>query len=79
MRIFLRAANDRLEGLQVAPGAHASLHGRALSLVLAILCTDAMAASMLLAAWRDLGNSRTLLLMFDVVVVAVDGAHTLMK
>ena len=79
LRIFLRAANDRLEGLMVAPGARPLLHARALALLLGILGVDCAAGSALAAALPALGRDLVLLMAFDVAVVALDGAHALLK
>ncbi|MEW5305309.1 MAG: hypothetical protein WDW36_007858 [Sanguina aurantia] len=79
MRVFVGAAKDRLEMLAAAPASTNASHARALSLLSLTLLQNVAAAVLLVQSLGQHAPSKTLLLGFDCVIIAVDGAKTLMR
>uniref|UniRef100_A0A7R9W0Y7 RING-type domain-containing protein n=1 Tax=Chlamydomonas euryale TaxID=1486919 RepID=A0A7R9W0Y7_9CHLO len=78
MRVFMGAARDRLETLNVSPSASTYAHMRALALVLLILGHDLVGAAALASSLSHMSTTKALLCAFDMAVVAVEGIKVLL-
>lgn len=79
MRIFVGASKDRLEMLAAAPASSNASHARVLMLLSLTLLHNAAAAMFLLNSMGLNSRSKIMLLGFDCVIIAVDGAKTLTR
>ncbi|KAG2485748.1 hypothetical protein HYH03_015557 [Edaphochlamys debaryana] len=81
LRVFLGAAKDRLDGLLTAPGAPLTRHARSLGLLVMVMVANALAYALVLHVLprHAPAPSRVLLCAFDSLIVAIEGAKTLLR